>query len=249
MLQRLKDKVALVSGATSGIGKAIALLFAQEGAKVVFCGRRQELGENIQEEIRSQGGECLFVRADVTNQDDLKTLVEKTVTAYAGIDILINNAGRSIPFRLEEMDLDRDYTPVFDLNIKSYFMLTSLAVRHMLARGKGAIVNTASLAGIEGLDQYSSYCATKGAVIQFTKALAVEYASRGIRVNCLVPGLTNTELIPEGCDFENLVLPSVPMGRSAKPVEVARAALFLASDESSYCTGISLVIDGGKSVL
>ena len=104
-------------------------------------------------------------------------------------------------------------------------------------------MNTASLAGIEGLDQYSSYCATKGAVIQFTKALAVEYASRGIRVNCLVPGLTNTELIPEGCDFEKLVLPSVPMGRSGKPIEIARAALFLASDASSYCTGVSLVID------
>lgn len=249
MLQRLKDKVALVSGATSGIGKAIAFLFAEEGAKVVFCGRRQELGEAIQNEIRAKGGDCLFVRTDITNLEELKALVDETVTSYGGIDILVNNAGRSVPFRLEEMDLDRDYTPIFDLNIKSYFMLTSLAVRHMLTKGKGAIVNTASLAGIEGLDQYSSYCATKGAVIQFTKALAVEYASRGIRVNCLVPGLTNTELIPEGCDFEKLVLPSVPMGRSGKPIEIARAALFLASDESSYCTGVSLVIDGGKSVL
>ena len=249
MLQRLKDKVALVSGATSGIGKAIAFLFAEEGAKVVFCGRRQELGEAIQNEIRAKGGDCLFVRTDITNLEELKALVDETVTSYGGIDILVNNAGRSVPFRLEEMDLDRDYTPIFDLNIKSYFMLTSLAVRHMLTKGKGAIVNTASLAGIEGLDQYSSYCATKGAVIQFTKALAVEYASRGIRVNCLVPGLTNTELIPEGCDFEKLVLPSVPMGRSGKPIEIARAALSLASEESSYCTGVALVIDGGKSVL
>ena len=248
-MQRLKDKVALISGATSGIGKAIAGLFAEEGAKVVFCGRRQELGEELQNEIRKKGGDCLFVKADVTSLEDLKALVDATVSAHGGIDVLVNNAGRSTPFRLEEMDLDKHYTPIFDLNIKSYFMLTSLAVRHMLARGKGAIVNTSSLAGIEGLDQYSSYCATKGAVIQFTKALAVEYASRGIRVNCLLPGLTNTELIPEGCDFEKLVLPSVPMGRSGKPHEIAKAALFLASDESSYCTGVSLVIDGGKSVL
>ena len=176
-------------------------------------------------------------------------MCDQTVTYTGGLENQVNKAGRSVPFGLEEMDLDRDYTTICDLTIKSYFMLTSLAVRHILTKGEGAIVNTASLAGIEGLDQYSSYCATKGAVIQFTKALAVEYASRGIRVNCLVPGLTNTELIPEGCDFEKLVLPSVPMGRSGKPIEIARAALFLASDESSYCTGVSLVIDGGKSVL
>ena len=249
MPKRLEGKVALISGATSGIGRAAAGLFAAEGAKVVFCGRRSELGERIQEEIRERGGDCLFVRADVTQKADLEALVDRTVAVYGGIDVLFNNAGRSVPFRLEEMDPQKDYDAIFDLNIKSYFMLTSLAIKPMLAGGKGSVINTASLACIEGLDRYSSYCATKGAVIQFTRALAVEFAARGIRVNCLVPGLVNTDLIPEGCDFEKLVLPSVPMGRCGKPQEIAMAALFLASDESSYCTGMSLVIDGGKSVL
>ncbi len=248
-MKRLDGKVALISGATSGIGKAIAVLFAEEGAKVVFCGRRKELGDKIQQEIKAAGGEAMFVQADVTKEEDLKTLVDKAVATYGGIDVLVNNAGHSVPFRLEEMDVAKHYDAVFNLNIKSYFMLTSLAVRPMLKKGKGSIVNTASLAAIEGLDQYASYCASKGAVLQFTRALAVEYAKRGIRVNSVLPGLTNTELIPEGCDFEKLVLPSVPMGRSAKPREVALAALFLASDEASYCTGVALTVDGGKSVL
>lgn len=246
MCKRLEGKVALISGATSGIGKASAILFAEEGAKVVFCGRRKELGEQIEAEIKANGGEALFVQADVTKADDVEMLVNKAVDTYGGIDVLFNNAGHSIQFRIEDMDIRKDYESVFDLNVKSYFMLTSLAVRHMLKKGKGVIVNTASIAAVEGLDQYSSYCASKGAVVQFTRAAAVEFASRGIRVNCLLPGLTNTDLIPEGCEFEKSVLPLVPMGRCGKSHEIAKAALFLACDDSSYCTGTALIADGGK---
>lgn len=248
-MKRLSGKVAIVSGATSGIGKACAMVFAEEGANVVFCGRRKALGEALEKEIKEKGGEATFVQADVTVKADLEALVNKAVEQYGTIDILVNNAGKSVPFKLEELDVEKQYDAVFDLNIKSYFMLTSLVLPYMLKNQKGSIVNTSSLAGIEGLDTYSSYCASKGAVIQFTKAAAVEFASRGIRVNAVSPGLTITELIPEGCDFEKLILPSIPMGRSAKTYEIAKAMLFLASDESSYCTGMNLVVDGGKSIL
>ena len=147
------------------------------------------------------------------------------------------------------MDVKIHLDPIFDLNIRAYFILTKKVLKYLLEQGKGSIVNTASLAGIEGLDQYSSYCATKGAVIQFTRAGAVEFAERGIRFNAIAPGLTNTELIPPGCDFEKLVLPDIPMKRAAKPEEIAYAALYLASDESSYTTGSVIVVDGGKSIL
>lgn len=247
MCQRVKDKVTIIAGGTSGIGKAMVYLFAKEGAKVVFAGRRAELGEQIEKELKEQGYEAMFVQTDITVAEDLDNLVKQTVDKYGRIDILCNNAGKSVPFKLHEMDVEKHYDEVFDLNIKSYFVLTSKVLPYMLKAKKGSIVNTASLAGIEGLNEYSSYCATKGAVIQFTKAGAVEYGGRNIRFNAIVPGLTNTELIPPGCDFEKLVLPAIPMGRAAKPEEVAHAALFLASDDASFCNGTCLVVDGGQS--
>lgn len=249
MSRRLEGKVAIITGATSGIGKATAVLFAEEGAKVVFCGRRENLGKEVLKEITDAGNEALFIPTDVTKTEDLRNLVDETVKAYGTVDILFNNAGRSVPFKLEEIDMKAHYDEIFNLNIRSYFELTSMVVPYMVKQEKGAVINTSSLAGIEALDAYSSYCSSKGAVNQFTKAAAAEFAGRGVRINAIVPGLVNTDLIPEGCEFEKLILPSVPMRRCAKPVEIANVALFLASDQSSYCTGCCLVVDSGKSIM
>lgn len=247
MTKRLEGKVAIITGAAAGIGKGIALLFAEEGAKLILADIQKQQGEALEKEIISNGGNAKFILTDVTLEDDLTSLVTETLELHGDIDILCNNAGKSVPFRLEDMDVDKHFDAIFDLNIRSYFLLTQKVLPYMLKKQKGSVVNTASLAGIEGLDQYSSYCATKGAVIQFTKACTVEFAERGLRFNAIVPGLTNTELIPEGCDFEKLVLPAIPMKRAAKPREIAHAALFLASDDASYCNGTCLVVDGGKS--
>ena len=249
MSKRLEDKVVIITGGSSGIGKGMVKVFANEGAKVVFADIKEKEGKVFEEKLKKDGKEVKFCLTDVTKEEDLNNLVKTTVDAYGKIDVLCNNAGRSVPFKLEEMEAEKHLDPIFDLNIRAYFILTRKVLKYMIEAKKGAIVNTASLAGIEGLVDYSSYCATKGAVIQFTKAGAVEFAERNIRFNAIAPGLTNTELIPPGCDFEKLVLPDIPMKRAASPEEIANAALFLASDESSYCTGTILVVDGGKSIL
>jgi NAD(P)-dependent dehydrogenase (short-subunit alcohol dehydrogenase family) len=247
MSRRLNDKVAIVTGATSGIGRATALLFAAEGAKVVATGRRAEQGASLVEEIRKAGGEATFVQADATKADDLARLVDTAVKTYGRIDILINNAGVLKTFNFLEMDEARDFDPVFETNVRSYFRLTRLVLPHMLAARKGAIVNIASIASEIAVPFHASYCASKGAIKQFTKAIALEYATSGIRVNAVLPGLTTSDMVPEGSDFEKMVISTVPMGRAAKAMEIATGILFLASDEASFCTGTTLVMDGGAT--
>lgn len=247
MSRRLNDKVAIVTGATSGIGRATALLFAAEGAKVVATGRRAEQGASLVEDIRKAGGEATFVQADATKIDDLARLVDTAVKTYGRIDILINNAGVLKTFNFLEMDEARDFDPVFETNVRSYFRLTKLVLPHMLAAKKGAIVNIASIASEIAVPFHASYCASKGAIKQFTKAIALEYATSGIRVNAVLPGLTTSDMVPEGSDFEKMVISTVPMGRAAKAMEIATGILFLASDEASFCTGTTLVMDGGAT--
>ena len=249
MGNRLEGKVAIVTGATSGIGEAVVKLFAAEGAKVVFAARRLEKGQALEEALRAEGGQVSFVQTDVTNNDDLKNLVAKTLEIYGCIDILINNAGTLRNYESENMDIEKDYDNVMNTNVKSYFILTKEVIPHMLEKGKGSIVNTASVGAEIAVPFHASYAASKGAVRQFTKSLAVEYATRGIRVNCVMPGLTTSEMVPVGGDFEAGVLPSVPVARAAMPEEIATGFLFLASDEASYVTGASLVIDGGLTIV
>ncbi len=245
-MERLKGQVAIIVGATSGIGEAMAKLFAGEGATVVFCGRRETKGESIEKEILGTGYIAKFIRVDATVKSDLENLVKYTIDTYGKIDILCNNSGFSNPTLsiTHETDIET-YNKTFEINLKSYIVMSSLVLPYMLKAGKGSIVHTSSLGADQPLPNNALYCASKAAVKQLTRSMAKEYAPKGIRVNCIQPGLTNTEMVPKGSLFEKAILPSVPLGRAASPIEIAYGALFLASDEASFCCGTCLVMDGG----
>jgi len=249
MNKRLDGKVAIVTGATSGIGEAVVKLFVKEGAKVVLAARRADKGEELVKTLRAEGGDASFIRTDVTKFDDLKNLVTKTIALYGRIDILINNAGILRQYNSDDMDEERDFDEIFNTNVKSYFLLSKEVIPHMLKNGKGSIINNASVGAEVAVPLHASYSASKGAVRQFTKSLACEYARRGIRVNAVLPGLTRSEMAPENGVLDTFVLPNLPIGRVAMPEEIATGFLFLASDEASYCTGTLLVMDGGLTSL
>ncbi len=247
MAGRLEGKVAIITGTTSGIGRATAVLFAKEGAQVVAAGRRENLGKELVDEIKGNGGKAVFVKTDVTINADLKKLVKTAIDLHGRIDILVNNAGIGRVFNFIEMDEARDFDDVFNTNVKSYFMLSKEVLPYMLERKKGSIVNLGSVASEVGIPMHVSYCASKGAVRQFTRSLAVELAKTGVRVNAVLPGATLSGMSQAGGDFEEMIKAVQPMGRIASPEEIAPAILFLASDEASFCTGTLLTIDGGDT--
>jgi len=246
MTKRLQDKISIICGATSGIGEAMTKLFASEGSTVIFTGRRLELGKKIEEEILQSNGKVKFIQADSTIMQDLKAVVDYAIKEYGRIDVLCNNAGilyDATP--THEIDIETNYQNTFDINIKSQFMMNSLVIPHMLEAGKGSIINTSSIGADSPMPYFATYSASKAAIKQMTRSMAKEYASRGIRINCIQPGLTTSEMVPVEGSFEQNVLPAVAIGRPADPKEIAYGALFLASDESSYCCGTCLLIDGG----
>ena len=245
---RLKDKVAIIVGTTSGIGEAMAKLFASEGANVILTGRRENKGKKIEADIRNSGGKADFFQADATKKADLERLVNFVIDKYGRIDILCNNAGIAMSSDFTAMDMEQEYDQTMATNVRSYLLMMQLVIPHMQKAKKGAIVNTASVAAISAMPYQIAYAASKAAVEQVTRSLARRYASEGIRLNCILPGLTHSEMVVEGGDFEKAVLPSVPMGRAAEATEIAQGALFPASDDASYCTGVSLVIDGGTTL-
>ena len=245
MSGRLQGKVCIVTGATSGIGKATAKAFSAEGAKVVFAGRRQELGESIEAELREQGWEATFVRADLSVPEDCKMLVDKTVELYGTLDVLMNNAGMNALKPLVEYDMEEDYDPVMNLNLRASFLLCKYALRIFVEKGKGNIINVASLGAIIGMPLQVSYAASKAGVIQLTRSIAVEYAKKGVRANSISPGLTLTAKIPP--EIEGKLRATVPGGGAGTPEGIANAAVFLASDEVPYMSGANLIIDGAAN--
>ncbi len=249
---RLKGKAALITGGTEGIGYACARLFLAEGARVAIAGRSEDKGRRAVGSL-SGLGEVMFVRGDVSRMEDARRMVEETVARFGRIDILFSNAGVYIEKTVEDMS-EEEYDRLMDINVKGTFMVAKFAVPHMKRQGGGVIVNNASDAGLIGNRSCPAYCASKGAVTLITKAMALDYAPHGIRVNCINPGIIDTSMLAREVsaseDPEAYMARSQaesPMGRIGRPEEVAKAVLFLASGESSFVTGACLSVDGGTT--
>ena len=248
---RLADKVALITGGASGIGQATALLFAREGAAVSVVDVDQAKGQAVVQEIVESGGQAIFVRCDVSQAAACQRAVRQTVEKLAGLDILFNNAGiirRASVLETSEEEWDR----VMAVNVKSVFLLSKYAIPVMAQAGGGVIVNTASGWGLVGGRKAAAYCASKGAVVLLTKAMALDHGQQNIRVNCLCPGDTDTPLLRheahqlgESDDRFLAEAAERPLQRVGTPEDIAQAALYLASDASSFVTGTALVVDGG----
>jgi NAD(P)-dependent dehydrogenase (short-subunit alcohol dehydrogenase family) len=248
---QLNGKIALVTGAASGIGRTTALLFAREGSSIVLADINESAGRTVAAEIESQGGRAIFEPADVTRATDCERVVERAVGEFGGIHILFNNAGiirRASVVELGETDWDR----VMAVNVKSIFLMSRQVIPIMAAAGGGSIINTASGWGLAGGPRAAVYCASKGAVVLLTKAMAIDHGPQNIRVNCICPGDTDTAMLRNearqlGESNEKFLAESAkrPLGRIGKPEEIAQAALYLAGDASSFVTGTALVVDGG----
>lgn len=247
MADRLKDKIAIVGGGTSGIGRATVKLFAEEGAHVVFSGRRENEGLSLEKELRDAGRDVHFVRGDFLKTEDMEHVVAFTGDKYGRIDILMNNAGGGTKFDLHNMDLAVDYEPWFNLNVRSYFYMAKLVLPYMMEQHSGSIINISSVSSVTGSPKKTVYSATKGAVNMFTESVCCEYAKYNIRCNAISPGMTYTGLMERGSMADKVSVSVVPMGRGAEPEEIAYAALFLASDECTYINGINMLVDGGQA--
>ena len=247
---QLNAKVAIVTGGASGIGRATALLFAREGAAVAIGDVNQSAGQPVTDEIVRAGGRVLFETADVTSAADCRRLVVRTILEFGRIDVLFNNAG--IIRRATVMDLpEEDWDRVRAVNVKSIYLLSREVIPHMEKQGAGSIINTSSGWGLAGGAKAAVYCASKGAVVLLTKAMAIDHGPR-IRVNCICPGDTDTRMLRAeaaqlGEDADHFLADSAkrPLGRVGSPEEIAQAVLYLASDASSFVTGTTLVVDGG----
>lgn len=245
------DQVALITGGASGIGRAMALLFAVEGAAVSIVDLDEAEGLDVVKKIQQRGGRGVFLRSDVTSAGDCQRAVTQTLEAFGGLNILLNNAGiirRSTVLDISEEDWDQ----VMAVNVKSIFLMSKYAIPVMAGAGGGVIINTGSGWGLVGGRNAISYCASKGAVVNMTRAMALDHASENIRVNCICPGDTDTPMLRSEAqqlgelDEEFLAeAADRPLQRIGRPEDIAQAALYLASDAASFVTGTSLVVDGG----
>ena len=244
---RLENKVALISGGARGMGAAEARLFASEGAKVVIGDVLEEEGRQTEAQINEAGGECLFMRLDVTSESAWQDVVAATVARFGKLDILVNNAGIFRTERVEDTT-EQSWDQVMDVNAKGVFLGTKHAIQEMRKVGGGSIVNISSVAGLVGSPYSAAYNASKGAVRLLTKSTAIQYAKDGIRANSVHPGVIETEMTRDVVNdeaFRQFRLVTNPIPRLGQPEDVAYGVLFLASDESSFMTGSELVIDGG----
>jgi len=248
---RLQDQVAIVTGATKGIGLACAQEFALEGAKVVLSGRTLELGEAAAQEICSAGGKAIFVPCDVSQKAQVDALVQATVREFGRIDIVVNNAGVNHSAKFFEIS-EEEWDWVMAVDLKGTFLLSQAAARVMVEQGiAGKIINLSSVMALLALADQVPYCAAKGGVVQLTKAMALALAEYGIRVNAIGPGPVLTELmqrVVHNKEKEAELMARLPIGRIAECREIARVAVFLASDDSSYIIGQTLYPDGGRSI-
>ena len=248
---RLKGKVALITGGTSGIGSATAVRFAREGAAVAITGRNAERGDQVVRDIVANDGRALFIQANVRFADQCRKAVDQTLERFGKIDVLFNNAGvfhpRTVPECTEE-----EWDDTIDSSLKGAFLMSKFALPSMIERGGGSIIHTSSGWGILGGNDAAAYCAAKGGLIVMAKAMAIDHGPQGIRVNCVCPGDVLTPMLHDdaakrGMTWEDYAAGAEerPLGRIGTVDEIADAVLFLASDESSFVTGEALVVDGG----
>lgn len=248
-MDRLSGKVAIVTGSGDGIGKAIAKIFAAEGAKVAVTCRRESVGLAVAEEIVSDGGTAVYVPLDVSKEESCKHVVDTILEKWGKIDILVNNAGMVGSDKPTHEFLEADWDKVFSTDVKGVFFMTKHCLPHMIENKKGSIINMSSIAGLIGADELPAYYAAKGAVTIMTKRDAVSYAKYNIRFNSVHPGTIMTPLmqdvVDQNPDYLEMDLKRYPLGFFGEPDDVAYAALYLASDEARFVTGAQIAVDGG----
>ncbi len=246
-MTRLANKVSLITGGGSGIGRATCLLFAQEGARVSVADYDEPGGQETVQQIRASGGTAAFIRADVSQSADVQRMIAATKETYGRIDVLFNNAGIEGPSAKLATYPEDAWDTVIAIDLTSVYLGMKYVIPHMLEQGGGVILSTASVAGLVGFPGSGAYAAAKAGVINLTRMVALEYASKNIRVNCICPGIIATPMAERviGERPQEQVVRMEPIGRLGKAEDIAQAALFLASDESSFATGAPFIIDGG----
>ena len=250
MAGRLEEKVAIVTGAGSGIGAGIAKLFAKEGAKVVLADWHPENAEKVASEIRAAAGQAVAVKCDVSDAKDAEALIAAALAQFKKIDILVNNAGVYVPDSVERVS-EAEWDKVMSVDLKGVMLCSKYAIPHMRKQGKGKIINIASIAGVVGFAQSAAYCAAKGGVILLTREMALDYAKDRINVNAICPGVivtAMTEDMRRDKQTADGLMQQTPLGRFGQPEDIAYAALYLANDESDFVTGTALVVDGGWTI-
>ena len=251
---RLESKTAIVTGGASGFGAGIARRFAHEGASVVVADINDTEGESIANEIRNSGGDAVYVHADVTSRSDTKQMISAAVEHSGQLDILINNAGFSHSNKLFTEVTDEEFDRVYNVNVKAVYIAIQEAIPVFKRQGHGCIINTSSTAALRPRPGLAVYCSSKGAVSNLTKALAVEYAGDQIRINALCPVIGETGMletfmgVPDTAENRKKFEATIPMGRFSTPSDIAAAALFFASDDASFITGVTMEVDGGRCV-
>ena len=244
---RLQNKIAIITGAGSGIGQGIALAFIKEGAKVVVADWSEEGGKEAVEQVRKINGEAVFVKTDVSKTVDIDKMVKTCLNKFGRVDILVNNAGIYRVYNLHEMS-EEDWDKTINVNLKSVFLGSKRVIPEMLKQGQGKIINTASIAGLVGFAQSGAYCASKGGIIALTKEMALDYAPKKINVNCICPGIIKTAMTKDMITdpaTKQFLESSTPYPRLGEPADIAMAAVYLASNESDFVNGHVLVVDGG----
>lgn len=248
---KLKDKVALITGGSLGLGKATAILFAEEGAKVVITGRTEKTLKETVDEAKKKGFEIDYLVSDVSKEEDCKEAVDFVIGKYGKLDILFNNAGVLYVGTTHETDTEI-WDKTFAINARGTYLMSKYAIPHMLEKGYGCIVNNSSVLGLKAVPGVAAYNATKGAVTQLTRSTALEYADKGIRVNAICPGTIDTPMVdglldsmPDRSDATELFKSFHPMGRFGTPEEIAHSVLFLCDDNVGFMTGTMLSVDGG----
>jgi NAD(P)-dependent dehydrogenase (short-subunit alcohol dehydrogenase family) len=256
-LGRLQGKVTAITGAGSGIGRATALLFAREGANVVAVDIDDTSGTKTVSEITCLQGQGTFVQADVSKESDMKNVIDHALSKYGKLDVMYNNAG-VIEVKQVIDSTEDDWDRLMNVNLKGVFLGSKSAAKYMITQKSGSIINTASIYGMIGAPRYAPYCATKAGVIGFTKALALELAPYHIRANCICPGVIVTPMFEgelnawskiQSGDIRRTFEAQHPLGRFGEPNDIANAALYLASDDSPWVTGVALVVDGGYTAV